>query len=645
MKVLRLALVSVCASLGLLVSPAALAATARSLPAPTITSAAASGLQYIDAAWTPVAKATRYEVRYTTARHGGWSETVSTTATSATLGPGYPGDTFVIEVRALSTSLTSLWSGAVTAHTPPAAPSSPFLTAIRPDLVELSWQPGDGAEAYEVHSVNADGSQALVQPVQALGDTQVRVAAVADTAYTFVVSSIGPGGLRSEASIPSSLTTPSRWQATIYLGPVDPVVEGDTTFTVELGGHGDEAAPSGVVALSVDDGTPVELTLADGRASTTVSLGAGTHRVVASYSGDSAFEPTTSALSVQAYPAVPPMTAVVLDQPVGTSTDAAVGDVDGDAATDLVSLVVGESASELHVRLGRGDGTFADPLRRSLPAGCATVSVGRLDIDAFEDAVVGCPDGLRVLAGSDTGVGSPTSVRVDGVPTDVLVAELTGDGLEDVAYGTTADLRVVPSAGRLRFGRAQAVASGFAVTDLQAADVNGDGRLDLAGTTEVDMGPREASVWAATGTGWVEHYRTQSGQADLGTFADATGDGRADLTVLYYDLSSTETVTLLVSEGDGTMTPRVVPSDGLWTSATAVGDVDGDGEPELVAAPSSTSQLSVWQLGDPVSLRTPVELGAAYSATAAAADDLNGDGRADIVMVDPGIGLVLLLST
>ena len=188
---------------------------------------------------------------------------------------------------------------------------------------------------------------------------------------------------------------------------------------------------------------------------------------------------------------------------------------------------------------------------------------------------------------------SPTnnSTGADGVTT----GDFTGNGLADLAvvHGIDNTLNILLNNGDGTFRPAVSYPCpgiGFQATWVTAADLNGDGILDLA-----VMGNRDSSlegvidVFLGNGDGTFRFSRSyDSGPVSRGGIAvgDFLGNGQLDLAVAVFgSLDSTHTsIGIFLNNGDGTFQPRYpVPVLGPVRSVT-VADFNGDGKADLAVA-------------------------------------------------------------
>jgi hypothetical protein len=257
-----------------------------------------------------------------------------------------------------------------------------------------------------------------------------------------------------------------------------------------------------------------------------------------------------------------------------------------------------------------------------------------------------------------------------GLASDVVVADVNGDGHPDVLFATGSDAGQYASTVEVAFGdgtgalssQGPAVAAGNVpyLANFAVADVNGDGKLDI-----VTFNSGSVSVFPGTGTGTFSATPTASYAASDGpgdqqpAIADYNNDGKAD--IVYVD-SGLEVASFFAGNGDGTFHGAPVITPGGVNPAFIIvlgsGDINGDGIPDLLAYDTSliysgqaTTPAIVSLISDgkgnfkevtalsaaAVETLTPTAAGnnpnLAVSSTVV---DLNGDGRADMLLSNGG---------
>ncbi len=114
---------------------------------------------------------------------------------------------------------------------------------------------------------------------------------------------------------------------------------------------------------------------------------------------------------------------------------------------------------------------------------------------------------------------------------------------------------------------------------------------------------------------------------------DLNGDGKPDLVVANSGYSPTygTTVSVLLSNGNGTFGPRTDFVTGINPISVAIGDLNGDGKPDLAVANQSSSTVSVLlgNGGGTFAARTDFVTGS--YPTCIVIRDLNQDGTPDLV--------------
>lgn len=299
--------------------------------------------------------------------------------------------------------------------------------------------------------------------------------------------------------------------------------------------------------------------------------------------------------------------AVALEDSAGTTANAHIGDVDGDVDPDIVLARGRHWPVEQAVLLNDGRGGFED--RRALRGDADrtyTAALADLDGDGDPDLVVGNdrPDEKRVyhndggrfrLAGTFGDAGWATR--------NVTLADLDGDLRPDMVVANRGGPRNLSenyyclNDGAGLFPTCQ-ILSGESATTIGAADVDGDGDMDLV-VPHRDGG--QSWVFLNDGAAGFSHT-VPVGPAESATRAvamgDLTGDGWPDLVmgdgkrggaVLYVNagggrFTGPTPLTGPVTRGDRA-TPGSAPrgtGSGAEAYALAIADLNGDGHNDLV---------------------------------------------------------------
>jgi len=310
-------------------------------------------------------------------------------------------------------------------------------------------------------------------------------------------------------------------------------------------------------------------------------------------------------------------TAVSYDSGGAQALSVAVADVNGDGKPDLVvanhCISVGDCPTgTVGVLLGNGDGTLQPVVIYGAGAyGPFSVAVADVNGDGKSDLLVanmlcvsagtGC---VGVLLGNGDGTFQPAILYGSGPEYgySLAVADVNADGKLDLLVGSTCmsspynctDLAgVLLGNGDGTFQTVVTYNSGEVYqSSVAVADVNRDGKPDLL-VANVDSSM--AGVLLGNGDGTFQSVVTY-GSGGLYAIsvaaADANGDLNPDLLVTNLsDQSGRQgSVSVLLGNGDGTLQLAVPFSSGGSTAESlAVGDVNGDGRPDLLVANGSGS--------------------------------------------------------
>jgi hypothetical protein len=186
-----------------------------------------------------------------------------------------------------------------------------------------------------------------------------------------------------------------------------------------------------------------------------------------------------------------------------------------------------------------------------------------------------------------TAVGYTTGSGTNGV----AVADLNGDGKPDLAAAVRGrnSVGVLLGRGDGAFGAATTYAVGGDPFNVAVADLNGDGKPDLVtpnrlgNDVSVLLGHGDGTFGAPTGyaTGW---------HPNMIAMVDLDGDGKFDLVTADHNGNS---VSALLGRGDGTFGAATTYAAGRGPTDVAVADLNGDGRPDLVTANNDGNSVSV----------------------------------------------------
>jgi len=307
-----------------------------------------------------------------------------------------------------------------------------------------------------------------------------------------------------------------------------------------------------------------------------------------------------------------------------------IGDVNGDGNPDLV-IANGNSFSTASVLLGNGDGTF-QPQITVFTGTSHQVVLGDVNGDGKLDIVsANSHEGtIAVLLGNGDGTFQPkTDYAAGDNAISVAVADVNGDGKADIAtadYGANTD-SILLGNGDGTFQSRTAYATQIQPGITIVVDVNGDSKPDLVTSNQVSS---TISVLLGNGDGTFQPqtaYGT-SGVADV-VAADVNGDGKLDLLT-----AGASTVSVLLGNGDGTFQPQTTYSVGNTPFSLAVGDINGDGKLDIAATALNADTISVLLGNGDGTFQSQTSYTTGAEPLWVAIGDLSGDGRPDLVVTN-----------
>jgi hypothetical protein len=208
------------------------------------------------------------------------------------------------------------------------------------------------------------------------------------------------------------------------------------------------------------------------------------------------------------------------------------GDIDGDGDLDI--LVSNSGDTSVSVLLNDGQGAFS--LSATISGGIS-IALGDLDNDGDLDLITHQDGAASITVRLNTGGGSFSSTPISvtpanfSTPSQVLVADLNGDGSLDIVTSGSSGVHRFANDGTAHFSSPTTISSssqGY----LHTTDLDGDGDLDLLAAR---FNGSVISSLLNNGSGTFSPSSspvlTVTGKADLFEPADLDGDGDVDLLV------------------------------------------------------------------------------------------------------------------
>ena len=226
-------------------------------------------------------------------------------------------------------------------------------------------------------------------------------------------------------------------------------------------------------------------------------------------------------------------------------------------------------------------------------------------------------------------------------PQRIACGDFTGDGRPDVASADGNGSLVALSVGNGAGGFAPAAilsVSNSSPVAMELVDIDGNGSLDLvlAYTKSIIAPPftnfnyveirlnNGAGVFAAASILSLANFTGASGIA----VGDLNGDGLPDIAV---SQSGVNTLSLLLGTAPGAFALPSNYSVGFPTADVSIGDANHDGLGDLAAASLQPNQIVAFALGTSGGPGVPTNLPMGATLSQVSLVDVSGDGRLDIV--------------
>ena len=312
------------------------------------------------------------------------------------------------------------------------------------------------------------------------------------------------------------------------------------------------------------------------------------------------------------------------------------GDVEGDGDLDMVT---GNNNAGISILLNNGDGTFGEPMNTPSNFDGVVSPVGwSFSMDSGDiDGVVGLDvisadisaSQVQLFLNVQNGLLEPINLKVASAPFHVKLADLNGDGALDIVSTQEAsnNLSLLLNDGAGAFGPPTNIDVGTQPRSTDAGDLDGDGDMDLATS---NLGSSDVTLLRNDGVGGFTPWTTVPLLAAPNFIVanDLDRDGAVDL----YIGDEADAVVVLWNPGDGAFpAPATFLVHSMPYTMTSA-DLDTDGFSDIVSLSEIGSEISVLSNnGDRTFLLGAIPIEVGKFPRYVVSGDVDGDGDPDVV--------------
>jgi trimeric autotransporter adhesin len=359
-----------------------------------------------------------------------------------------------------------------------------------------------------------------------------------------------------------------------------------------------------------------------------------------------------------------------VDFAVGTNPySVAIGDLDGDGKPDVA--VVNNGANSVSVFRNTSvsgtiaAGSFAPKVDFATGAQPYSIAIADINGDGKPDMVTAnlaanTVSVLRNTATSGSIASGSFAAKVDFAtgsnPISVAVSDLNGDGKPDIAVanwasGSMSVLRNASTGSVITtasFAAKVDFVSGTHPQSIATGDIDGDGKPDIIvanqGSTNVSVFRNTVAGGSITSTSFAPKVNFTTGTNPYSiAIGDIDGDGKLDIAVANNGSNTVSVFRNTATTGSITSSSLALKVDyatGTTPYNVSIGDINGDGKPDLAVANSASATVSIIRntsVSGSItsgSFAAKVDFTTGTSPRFVAIADLDGDSKPDLAVAN-----------
>jgi hypothetical protein len=332
-------------------------------------------------------------------------------------------------------------------------------------------------------------------------------------------------------------------------------------------------------------------------------------------------------------------------------------DFDNDGKPDLaVSNNLAATVSILRNTSNASIVSFAPKIDFTTVENPGVLTVGDVDADGKPDLVISNVLDTNYTVSilrNTSNVGSISfAAKVDVIvavyPYGVAIGDIDGDGKPDITvcshvFNSISTILNTSSVGVISFAGPVSFAAGNIPVSICINDLDGDGKLDVvisnshSNSNIVSILRNESSIGTVNFSSQIDYLAGNT--ATTAAVGDLDGDGKPDIVTANYGSSSVSVFQNISTPGIINFAAKADFITNNYPYSVSIADITGDGKPDLAVASELNNTVSLLRNTSNIgafSFATKVDFATGLSPTSIAIGDLDGDSIPEIVTANFG---------